>query len=196
MAIISEEDTKLMKEICADPVAKSLLQGKCKWEHMSMYAVLHEWGDPRKWHNGKIYKEAKHIPLSQEEAISSCLSDKCKNCGRPRGDHLAKTYACPSGKKARVIGHTSYSLNQFFEKASEKIVKKRTAKKRVPACPHCGDGYGYYQLSRVSGYARLTFNWDGSPGDSTDMHDGITYKDLKTLRCCHCNAIIHFPKKG
>ena len=58
MAIITKEQDELRKEIYSDPIAKSLLLAKCEWEHMSPYAVLREWGDPRTWHNGRVYKEA------------------------------------------------------------------------------------------------------------------------------------------
>jgi hypothetical protein len=58
MGSITDKEVALQKEIRADPIAYKLLQGKCQWEHMGQFAVLREWGDPRKWHNGKVYKEA------------------------------------------------------------------------------------------------------------------------------------------
>ena len=32
-----------------DPDAYYKLRCKCKWEHMTLTAVLREWGDPREW---------------------------------------------------------------------------------------------------------------------------------------------------
>ncbi len=59
--MITTEETALMKEILADPIAKELLQRKCRWERMTAYAVLRDRGDPRKWHNGKVYKDLKDL---------------------------------------------------------------------------------------------------------------------------------------
>jgi hypothetical protein len=58
MAAVTEKEIALWKEIRSDPVVKELIGEKCRWEHLSCYAVLREWGDPRKWHGGRIYKEA------------------------------------------------------------------------------------------------------------------------------------------
>ena len=63
-------------------------------------------------------------------------------------------------------------------------------------CPKCHDSTGYYMLSRVSGLAKISFHFDGSDGDSSDMHDSIAYKDLKTMRCLNCHAIVHPLKKN
>ena len=49
MSEITEAERALMREIAADPVAAELLTHKCRWEAMSRYAVLREWGDPREW---------------------------------------------------------------------------------------------------------------------------------------------------
>ena len=54
--MISKEDHALMDEVMKDPIALELLKNKCRWETMGRYAVLKEWGDPRKW---ATYKEAK-----------------------------------------------------------------------------------------------------------------------------------------
>jgi hypothetical protein len=49
---------------------------------------------------------------------------KCKNCGKAKGLHQAKTLACPSGSKSR-IGYTSFSLTTTFEpKIKESSVVK------------------------------------------------------------------------
>ena len=49
MSAITEADRKLMAEVKADQRAYELLQHKCRWEAMPLYAVLREWGDPRTW---------------------------------------------------------------------------------------------------------------------------------------------------
>lgn len=42
-------------------------------------------------------------------------TNKCINCGKPRGEHQAKTLHCPQGSKTR-IGYISYStVNKFNE---------------------------------------------------------------------------------
>ena len=48
-SVITEEDKLLMEEIRKDPKANQRLKDKAKWEHMTLYGVLKEWGDPRKW---------------------------------------------------------------------------------------------------------------------------------------------------
>ena len=55
--MITKEDKELMTEIVADPIALQLLKEKCVWEAMTRYAVLSEWGDPRKWASYKADKE-------------------------------------------------------------------------------------------------------------------------------------------
>ena len=47
--MITIEDKKLMAEIRANPKAYIKLIAKADWERMTLYAVLKEWGDPRKW---------------------------------------------------------------------------------------------------------------------------------------------------
>jgi hypothetical protein len=42
------------------------------------------------------------------------LMDRCKNCGKPRGEHNATTKACPTGRKSRV-GYITYSPDRVFE---------------------------------------------------------------------------------
>jgi hypothetical protein len=54
MSAITEKDIQLMAEIKEDPKAYDLLRAKCRWEHMTLYAVLKGWGDPREWSD---YKE-------------------------------------------------------------------------------------------------------------------------------------------
>ena len=49
MSEITAGDRALMAEISADPLASELLGHKGRWEGMSRYAVLKEWGDPRMW---------------------------------------------------------------------------------------------------------------------------------------------------
>jgi hypothetical protein len=57
MTEITMLDKQLMLEIIEDPVALELLKDKCRWEAMSRYAVLKEWGDPREWPTYKRDKE-------------------------------------------------------------------------------------------------------------------------------------------
>lgn len=42
------------------------------------------------------------------------LATKCKHCGKCKGNHQAKTGACPEGKKTR-IGYIHYSTTKVFE---------------------------------------------------------------------------------
>ena len=48
-SIITQEDKDLMNEIRQDPEANRRLKEKAKWEAMTLFAVLKEWGDPREW---------------------------------------------------------------------------------------------------------------------------------------------------
>jgi hypothetical protein len=48
------------------------------------------------------------------------LFEKCQNCGKIRGEHQAKTKACPVGTKSR-IGWITYSPTSVFKgKADDK----------------------------------------------------------------------------
>jgi hypothetical protein len=47
--IISKEMDDLMREVRKDKRAFKKLQAKAQWEHISLFAVLKSWGDPRKW---------------------------------------------------------------------------------------------------------------------------------------------------
>ena len=54
MSKITILDKQLMAEIIENPIAFRLLKDKSRWEGMTLYAVLQEWGDPREW---SVYKE-------------------------------------------------------------------------------------------------------------------------------------------
>lgn len=47
--MITEEEKRLMEEVRKNSDAYKKLQDKARWEHMSLFAVLAEWGDPRTW---------------------------------------------------------------------------------------------------------------------------------------------------
>lgn len=56
---ITPEEKALYAEVRANPRAFALLQAKCRWEHMTLYGVLREWGDPRTWPS---YTDCKTVP--------------------------------------------------------------------------------------------------------------------------------------
>lgn len=43
------------------------------------------------------------------------IPEKCKYCGKDKGNHLARTGHCPIGSKSRAVGYTQYSPTQTFE---------------------------------------------------------------------------------
>ena len=47
--IVNVSTKSLFEEIKKDPDAFQKLRDKASWEHISLYAVLNEYGDPRKW---------------------------------------------------------------------------------------------------------------------------------------------------
>jgi hypothetical protein len=49
--------------------------------------------------------------------------DKCKTCGKSKGDHKAKTLNCPIGERNRFYSYTQFSENVF--------VPKRTASEQT-----------------------------------------------------------------
>ncbi len=49
MTAITEEHKKLMEEVRQDKEAYQRLKDKARWEHMTLYGVLIEWGPPWKW---------------------------------------------------------------------------------------------------------------------------------------------------
>ena len=42
------------------------------------------------------------------------MKEKCKNCGKEKGLHQAKTLACPVGRKTK-IGYISFSYIDKFQ---------------------------------------------------------------------------------
>lgn len=48
--LVSPETLKILEEVKkAGGEPWERLQAKCQWEHMSLTAVIKEWGDPRTW---------------------------------------------------------------------------------------------------------------------------------------------------
>ena len=47
--LITKEDRALMAQIKQDTNAYKRLQAKARWEHISLFAVLKDYGDPRRW---------------------------------------------------------------------------------------------------------------------------------------------------
>ena len=47
--MITEEDRRLMEEVKKDLNAYQRLKDKANWEHMSLFAILKDYGDPRRW---------------------------------------------------------------------------------------------------------------------------------------------------
>ena len=47
--IITQEDIDLMKAVKEDSEAYQRLKDKARWESMTLYGILKEWGDPREW---------------------------------------------------------------------------------------------------------------------------------------------------
>lgn len=39
----------------------------------------------------------------------------CTNCGKPKGNHKAKTLNCPFGLKHRTMGYTNYLQDKVYE---------------------------------------------------------------------------------
>lgn len=65
---------------------------------------------------------------------------KCKNCRKLAGDHKAKSFNCPYGRKHMVMGYTSYSQHEFFEANHPKQVtnkKSETKNDSLIFCPNC-----------------------------------------------------------
>lgn len=60
MTEITAELRALAQEVAKDPVAEAMLRAKCNWEFLGRYAVLVEWGDPRKWPGYQREVEATH----------------------------------------------------------------------------------------------------------------------------------------
>ena len=46
---VTDKEKQLFEEIKKDPKAYEKLKTKCRWEHMTIFAVLRDYGDPRKW---------------------------------------------------------------------------------------------------------------------------------------------------
>lgn len=48
-SFITKEVRDLREAIRHDPVLDERLLDKCRWENMSVWQVLEEWGDPKDW---------------------------------------------------------------------------------------------------------------------------------------------------
>lgn len=44
------------------------------------------------------------------------MTTKCKNCGKPKGEHNATTQECPKGTKHRTLGYTTFGPGKFEPK--------------------------------------------------------------------------------
>lgn len=51
---MTTEEAKIVLQAVRKRGGKPLerLKAKCRWEHMTLLAVIMEWGDPRKWLSG------------------------------------------------------------------------------------------------------------------------------------------------
>ena len=61
--------------------------------------------------------------------------------------------------------------------------------KQVAECPYCGND-GFYVHVRVTGRSCTFLKFDGSADDNSGMHDGLSYKPLKTAYCSCCHKKI------
>jgi len=67
-------------------------------------------------------------------------------------------------------------------------------KKPIDECPHCGEDAGYYLRVIYSGQGTAWYEYDGSPGNNTHMHDGVSYRELKTAFCAQCHEKVGMVK--
>lgn len=51
-------------------------------------------------------------------------------------------------------------------------------------CPHCASNRGYYIKLKVTGTSYEAYEFDGTLGDNTHLHDGLGYKRMD--RYCYC----------
>lgn len=54
--------------------------------------------------------------------------NKCKNCGKEKGDHKSSTMNCPIGRKGKTSGYTSFHETDTFEVKEKKKIKTSSAK--------------------------------------------------------------------
>ena len=47
--MITDKDRELLEEIKKDPDAFENLKAKARWEAMTLFGVLKDYGDPRQW---------------------------------------------------------------------------------------------------------------------------------------------------
>ncbi len=55
-------------------------------------------------------------------------------------------------------------------------------------CPYCGSDEGYYQLHTISGSVQYNTDFDGTPGENSDMYDGTSLKGGRQAYCLGCNG--------
>ena len=57
----------------------------------------------------------------KHEHIPTGLAAKCAHCKKRRGEHQARTLACPVGTKHRTVGWTSYSVTKVYEPRDKSV---------------------------------------------------------------------------
>jgi len=63
-------------------------------------------------------------------------------------------------------------------------------------CPYCGSESGYYKLTRIHGIGVFSYTSNRLPDDENgQLHDNLTYKEMKTAYCCNCHMKINLRSR-
>ncbi len=92
-------------------------------------------------------------------------------------------HGCNCGFEPRRHLHFSLSGVKKRMRFGHKITK-------LTECPHCGLDYGFYVICRMKGKGVYQYEFDGSIGDNTDLHECLEYTEQKTMYCSVCQKKI------
>lgn len=66
-------------------------------------------------------------------------------------------------------------------------------KTKITECPDCGSDE-FCVITKFSGQGEYNYRFDGEPGDNTELHNGVRYKDQKTAYCSSCKIKLGMVK--
>lgn len=81
MAAITDADRALMAAVRADARAYEMLQHKCRWEGMTLYGVLLEWGDPRTWPSWSWERRGREMVIRLKHMREEPIRQDCEENG-------------------------------------------------------------------------------------------------------------------
>lgn len=61
-------------------------------------------------------------------------------------------------------------------------------------CPFCKGTSGFYRHMTMTGKTDYYYNFDNTVGDNNQMHDGLRYRESKSIFCSDCHKKLTISK--